>query len=601
MPNVYVSKTATNGFGVGNDANSYAQAQVMATPWLTWTKALLSATAGDTIYGNDGIYAEAALLNPQKANYTLLPFNAGQVTIQTANAPDTRVLSLTTLGTGLVLGGLIFDAQNVQLNCITSTGGSFPAAVTMHGPTFKNYTTNGLSVGDVGTFILDGTWSVLTGPTVNAGAGVSLGPTTPNAPNCSYKVTGGTITLGTISVASAYGISGGGVGTKYNVSGVTISATITGNTTFAGIRFPNYSVETVSNCTITQTISGDNSVIYGILASQAGGSFTATGNTVTQNVTGGTANNQVYGIRLFQGGGASVSGNTVNQTATADVSFFGIHLDGQGVLSSTWNTVSVLTPNMSAVANVNPISIILPSAGVVTRATIQNCTVTTTPGNTSTLAGSIGITMGSNSSGGTPPTGADLMYNTVVSQNTVSGGNHGILLGWISNGACYGNDVSNCLLALIDKHGNPNGVGPNQFFYNSVHDMTGVGGALRAKASVGTIFSQNKVLFSALMAANSAPGIYVENDPGAPAIDSSGITFQSNIFYAATARLDTLVIINAGQSANFSANTYYAGGGFTGNPWQYQGNGYANLAAWMAAKEVSAKGTDPNLRPLVFR
>jgi parallel beta-helix repeat protein len=60
MTTYYVSNTATNGFAVGSDANSTAQAQSKSTPWLTIAGALAKVASGDTLRLNAGTYDEGA-------------------------------------------------------------------------------------------------------------------------------------------------------------------------------------------------------------------------------------------------------------------------------------------------------------------------------------------------------------------------------------------------------------------------------------------------------------------------------------------------------------------------------------------------------------
>jgi hypothetical protein len=90
MPTLHVSKTATNGYGVGNDTTGDGS---KASPYLTITKAFITAAAnGDSILVNDGIYTESGFLNPTKTGLTLSPENDGAVTIKSANGADTRII-----------------------------------------------------------------------------------------------------------------------------------------------------------------------------------------------------------------------------------------------------------------------------------------------------------------------------------------------------------------------------------------------------------------------------------------------------------------------------------------------------------------------------
>ena len=58
MATYYVSKSNANsslGYVVGNDSNNGTSP---GTPWLTISKAVATATDGDTIYVNDGTYVD---------------------------------------------------------------------------------------------------------------------------------------------------------------------------------------------------------------------------------------------------------------------------------------------------------------------------------------------------------------------------------------------------------------------------------------------------------------------------------------------------------------------------------------------------------------
>jgi len=61
MATYYVSNSASNGYQVGDNANTTAQAQSKSTPWLTLVGANTKATHGDTIIVNSGTYPEAEL------------------------------------------------------------------------------------------------------------------------------------------------------------------------------------------------------------------------------------------------------------------------------------------------------------------------------------------------------------------------------------------------------------------------------------------------------------------------------------------------------------------------------------------------------------
>lgn len=153
MPTIYVSQTATTSggitFGVGSDANSYAQAQSPLTPLLTLDTAVNGAIAkavtGDTIIVNDGTYTAATFFNISNKNLTINPATAGAVILKRTGA-QTRVLNIDNSAGTTVLGALVIDAENNSATAgISVASVAALTTITLNGTIIRNVTgaTNG--------------------------------------------------------------------------------------------------------------------------------------------------------------------------------------------------------------------------------------------------------------------------------------------------------------------------------------------------------------------------------------------------------------------------------------------------------------------------
>jgi hypothetical protein len=123
----YVSKTATNGYTIGNDTGNDGISK--STPFLSIYKAYTVAVSNqDTIYVNDGTYNASEGGNPDtffriEKGITLLPENAGQVTL-TASAGGGLVVyakllssaSATIGAINLDAGGVAYASGSVYIN-----------------------------------------------------------------------------------------------------------------------------------------------------------------------------------------------------------------------------------------------------------------------------------------------------------------------------------------------------------------------------------------------------------------------------------------------------------------------------------------------------
>ena len=149
MPTKYVSKTATNGYVIGSDAND---GSTKALAKLTLEAAITAAAAGDIIVINDGTYTAATYYDVAKA----LTINAETdygVTLKCTGAVA-QVVRVGAAGVEIKLGKLIIDAEsNASASCV-GINGTTARTVTLDGtrlinPGGTHYGVKSLSSGQV--------------------------------------------------------------------------------------------------------------------------------------------------------------------------------------------------------------------------------------------------------------------------------------------------------------------------------------------------------------------------------------------------------------------------------------------------------------------
>jgi len=238
MATVYVSQTATNGYGVGNDTTGDGS---KSTPYLTLTKALTVTNASDTVVLNDGTYSEVGFLNPADANLTINAENRHGAIIQTANGADIRVFHLQADTTGITFGEIVIDAQNTQASCVTdgavSTGG---ISATFSGTKFLNPTTQFFSFTRCKNITLDGNWVAQATSLSSAGFGFQHTTANDGAAG-TISITDGQMTISSITTSSRGGI-------------------LVSPTDVAGVDL------TIQNVTINITANASGTIVYGIKA-----------------------------------------------------------------------------------------------------------------------------------------------------------------------------------------------------------------------------------------------------------------------------------------------------------------------------------------------
>lgn len=237
---VYVSNSATNGYQIGNDANTYAQAQSKDTPWLTVTKAVSSAVSnGDTIVINDGTYNEASFVGPARSNLTINSENDYGAIIRNNLAAQTRVFHVGAAATGLILGKVVLDANNDDTYCMTFDSTNPVSSLTINGTKFLNPTSYFMTGSRVVNLTMSGSWVA---ESSQSGTGFSLSP---NAAG-NYNISNGTITQTGITAGSTYAWAQtpSVTGNNFNISNITISRTTSNGSSLSGIY--SYGPSTVS-------------------------------------------------------------------------------------------------------------------------------------------------------------------------------------------------------------------------------------------------------------------------------------------------------------------------------------------------------------------
>lgn len=229
---VYVSNSATKGYAVGNDSNTYAQAQNKSTPWLTVTKAVSSAVSNnDTIVINDGTYSETSYLYINTRTGLTITNDpvTGQpygVVVQ-VQSPQGRIIHEVQGGQGLTIGPIVLDAQNSTSVNITTDSTNPVTSLTLNGTKLLNPTTNFISAGHLTNF----SWNnVIAQAASLSSSAITMISTVSGG---TWNMTGGTLTVsqftGLNGTQMLYMHPGGGYSTNLVVSGVTMSFANTNN------------------------------------------------------------------------------------------------------------------------------------------------------------------------------------------------------------------------------------------------------------------------------------------------------------------------------------------------------------------------------------
>lgn len=139
MADLFVSKTQTNGYVIGDDANDGSTKQLAK---LTLESALTVATPGDTITINDGTYEAATFFAPVDVGLHIKPENPYKTTLTSTNT--TRVIHQAATANGLKLGKFIIDSEANSAQCITCDSAVNVESLILDGTKLIGYTTAAL-------------------------------------------------------------------------------------------------------------------------------------------------------------------------------------------------------------------------------------------------------------------------------------------------------------------------------------------------------------------------------------------------------------------------------------------------------------------------
>lgn len=270
--------------------------------------------------------------------------------------------------------------------------------------------------------------------------------------------------------------------------------------------------------------------------------------------TGGLAVN-VRGVRGTVTGPASQSTNGIVVMNTDDAVIESNNLTIQGgnlgALYQVWSNSATMTAN---------------------RATVRNNTGSNLhDGGYGVLIGSDGSSAGNNNHNDALVENNNLACNAASAQPI-----HGYMLGFGTGGTVRNNTITGAGHALIAKDqtgGTFSGNTADGFTYDGLY----------AKGSTGTVFSGNTLnVTHALVSA----AMYAASDSVSLA-NSTSVQFNGNTVNYTTAG-QVIDNVAASNDATFSGNTYNISAALPATPWNYQGTGYATLAAWKAAHEPDA-------------
>lgn len=528
---IYVSNSATNGYAVGNDSNTYAQAQNKATPYLTLTKATSSSVSnGDTIVINDGIYNEIAAVITARYGLTITNDSVtgvlGGVIIRAASG-TARVLHLNQNGgttQTYTLGPIVLDANNAQDSCLTIDSINDIANLVINGTQFLNPKLGWISAaGHLQNLTMSGNWTA------------------------------------TANTSAAGGFNG------FYLNG---SAT-------------NPGIYSISNGTITQTNIGGTSSTYnhGFNFEPATSGLIISLSGVTINKTAGATGGTLYGIYSIGAGNPSLTLNNVNYNFTgASTIMYGVVVNGQVGLSITGGsyTYSGASATMRGVSGTNLASFSMNGGtfaytGGPTRVSaveIYEGASITTSCLIHSLTGDLGSPYGNGylimvGSDGDPGASANHITNPRVYNNNLSSSNHGILLGYVTGGAVYNNITDQTVIGVISKYST------NNVYYNNIIKNVTTGGALRAKGGTGTSFYNNTVTLGAYGVGEFTTDGALSN------------TFKNNIIYTTESNFQFVSVLS--NSSVLNNNGYYSTQVLPYNAWQNSSTNYATLLLWQGA------------------
>jgi hypothetical protein len=285
----YVSQSAANGYAVGNDSNTAGQAISKSTPWLTWGRARIGSSAGDTIIFNDGTYLTTDGANGTTSmainqSLSVLSENPGMVIIHGTNTTQTLEI-VPASDSVIVIGAIVVDAQNTANRGITLTNTAFTLDVTLNGTQILNPTTYGLHSQETALNITVNNASISIANQLTGGRGINM------------------VSLSSGNVA----IDGLVLNTTGNIAGTLAGVTIT-STTGTG------STVSINNVTGSVTNTNAGGAVVGVAVRNVPSAIIDHSNVIVTGINAGVNN---IGLQISADTTLSANGSIIrNSTAT---------------------------------------------------------------------------------------------------------------------------------------------------------------------------------------------------------------------------------------------------------------------------------------------
>lgn len=260
------------------------------------------------------------------------------------------------------------------------------------------------------------------------------------------------------------------------------------------------------------------------------------------------------------GAALSVSGTAIS---VATVSSGQI---GRLIYSSGCETVSISGVVGRVDVSSIPFGVSVPSRlGAAVSASVSGNTLTASAINPS---GGGGIMIGDDSN-----PADDHTISGAVEGNTITGFNHGIMLGFVTEASAKRNLVRDVTIGIISKNSIRSLIAGNIILGGALS-----GGALRSKGDTDSTFTNNTVVLDA------AGGVgYLGQENPDTSTGSTGVSVKNNAVYASANVV--MVSVNVGSDASFESNDWHSPSGLV---FTYQGASYTAVAAWNATAAARA-------------
>jgi hypothetical protein len=579
MPTFYVSKTATNGYAIGDDSNNGTS---KSTPKLTIAGAQTAASTGDTVIINDGTYGETLTLT-KGITYTPVTDYGVTITHPSANAGNPVITTSSAAGVTFTFGKLIVDAYSVngQAAIASASGANAVHSIVMNGTK--------LIAGNTYAFrdrIVTGS-STLTGCIIESNSN-----TVGQVINCvltritgALTITNSTFTLN-FSSASANNKGLWFVGASAVGDGATPSFTFTGNTVlqtnantsapsnYFGLHIQNATTFTFENNLVDIDHSGTGNVMpveisaYQSLPTYEGRAMSGTchDNRIINRGTAGV------GILI---GNDGFNGETFNKIAAMDV--YNNYVECTSRATTTHGILYGQADDGriygNYVKNV-PLAIIFKgqSGGIMSGNIVENTIATGGAYGSLRIKGS---------------------QNTVVANNTVVNAVSPTYVGGL--GDMYQEDDIYGISSITSVSTTATvttSASHNLFTGNSIT----ISGAVQTEYNgtyTITVTGANTFTYTFAGSATSpATGtkVYVPEDRFG---NATGIVWANNIIQNAGATAKPFTSSNASQTATFFNNNYYMPSA-SSITYTYNGTNRTTFALWQSNVEATATNVDPS-------